>query len=523
MKSLKWALASLCISLSANSLIAQSITQPEFGANRMISYNEPKPTASAAPLPTQAPGTASVSDVATGPTPAPLPQLPTSVTVPTPATVPNTDATAPTPAKASTTSNCTGAACAAPAGNSPSCTSCGNGCTANRCGTSVGCGNQCGCGNSCGCSNGCGCNNGCCDDGCGLFGCCDLSEPWKLSDHLFPCHDFKIGGWTQVGYHDNNIPLSQSDNDLLSFEDFEDRVNLNQQWFYIEKVAKSDGCCGAWGYRADVVYGVDAQKTQAFGNPNAGIRGEGSWDASLDHGAYGWAIPQAYLQYAVGDWDVIAGHFFTPIGYEVIPSTGNFFYSHSLTMFNSEPFTHTGVLSKYKGIEGYTIYGGWSAGWDTGFEQLNGGSNFIGGVGRQLTEDTSITYLCTAGNFGWRNGPGAGQNNSYSHSIVLQTKVSDRIDYVFQSDLVDTNNDPVSTYHTIGINQYLFYKINDCWKAGTRVEWWKADGISFYEATAGLNYKYNANLTFRPEFRKDWSPGIGLDEETFSVDAVLAY
>ncbi len=35
-----------------------------------------------------------------------------------------------------------------------------------------------------------------------------------------------------------------------------------------------------------MLYGVDAQKTQAFGNNN------GSWDNSFDHGVYGWAIPQ---------------------------------------------------------------------------------------------------------------------------------------------------------------------------------------------------------------------------------------
>ena len=77
-----------------------------------------------------------------------------------------------------------------------------------------------------------------------------------------------------------------------------------------------------------MVYGTDAQKTQAFGNPGAGVRGFGTFDASLDHGEYGWAIPQAYAEVAVGDLSVKVGHFFTPIGYEVIPVTGNFFRSH---------------------------------------------------------------------------------------------------------------------------------------------------------------------------------------------------
>ena len=81
----------------------------------------------------------------------------------------------------------------------------------------------------------------------------------------------------------------------MSFDDIPDHVNLAQQWFYIGKVA--DGSAGRdFGGRIDVIYGTDAQKTQAFGNPGAGVRGFGFYDASLDHGYYGWAIPQAYVE-----------------------------------------------------------------------------------------------------------------------------------------------------------------------------------------------------------------------------------
>jgi hypothetical protein len=32
-----------------------------------------------------------------------------------------------------------------------------------------------------------------------------------------------------------------------------------------------------------------------------------------------------------------------------------------------------------------------------------------------------------------------------------------------------------------------------------------------------------ANLVVRPEWRQDWAPGIGLDEDTFAIDAVWSY
>ena len=157
-----------------------------------------------------------------------------------------------------------------------------------------------------------------------------------------------------------------------------------------------------------MLYGTDAQKTQAFGNPGAGVRGFGFYDASLDHGYYGWAIPQAYLEVANGDLSTKIGHFFTPIGYEVIPATGNFFHTHSYTMFNSEPFTHTGVLSTYSGFEASRCTAaGRRAG--TPASPTSTAAATSSAVSRyDVNDNVTFTYLNTYGNFGWRDG-GEGQ------------------------------------------------------------------------------------------------------------------
>src|SRR5690606_20473125 len=122
-----------------------------------------------------------------------------------------------------------------------------------------------------------------------------------------------IGGWTQFGYHNSVIPLSERENDLNSFEDVPHEVQLNQQWLYAERLAETGSPGGDWGFRLDTVYGTDAQKMQSFGNPGADARNRGRWDASLDHGKYGWALPQAYVEYAKGDWNLKVGHFITPL------------------------------------------------------------------------------------------------------------------------------------------------------------------------------------------------------------------
>jgi hypothetical protein len=387
---------------------------------------------------------------------------------------------------------------------------------------------------TCGAADACGaaacCDSIGCADACG--GICGAVEGFSLAGMLGLSSDsaYEIGGWTNIAYYDNNTPLSVVPGDGLAFQDYPDHANLAQQWFYLGRTV--DGSAG-WdlGGRIDAIYGVDAQKTQAFGNPTSlgvpagAARGFGTFDASLDHGVYGWAIPQAYAEIAAGDLSVKVGHFFTPAGYEVIPATGNFFMSHSYTMFNSEPFTHSGALATYTGFEALTLYGGWSAGWDTGFDQFASGSTAIGGFATNLSENVTFTYINTYGNFGWRD---LGGDDSYAHSCVLTVGLTDNLQYIAQSDYLRVDNDAAVSAaglagDTVGVNQYLIYKLNDVVSTGGRVEWWKADGVSYNEVTGGFNIHALNNLVFRPEARKDWAPAAGIDEETFGVDAILVY
>ena len=352
-----------------------------------------------------------------------------------------------------------------------------------------------------GLGSGCG-TDGCATEGCGTEGCsddgCDLGDAWELCDGK---DGIKLGGWLSAGFHSESTGL---------FNNQPDQLNLHQGWIYAEKVA--DGSCDLdWGFRADLMYGIDSGDTQAFGN------NPGRWDFQngFDRGAgYGWAIPQAYLEVAKGDWSVIAGHFFTLVGYEVVTAPDNFFYSHAYTMFNSEPFTHTGVLATYSGAENVELYGGWTAGWDTGFDQFGNGSTFLGGASLTLNDSSSLTYITTIGDFGSR-GAGSG---SYSHSLVLDTAVSDELNWVLQSDYVEDGI--VEQY---GINQYLIYTVNDCVGYGLRTEWWNNNGLDFYEVTGGINYRVHPNLIFRPEIRWDKSSDVGLDQTGFGIDAIFTF
>jgi len=359
---------------------------------------------------------------------------------------------------------------------------------------------------------------GCDSVGCGscyLFG----DDAFDLSDSMFG-DDSKIdvGGWLQAGYTNRSTGLFNSD---------PHKLNLHQAWIYAEKVA--DGSEGFdWGFRADFMYGTDAGDTQSFGNNN------GNWDFDAgdpgfwsNHGIYGYAIPQLYAEVAMGDLSVKAGHFYTLLGYEVVTAPDNFFFSHAFTMYNSEAFTHTGALATYSVSDNVEAYAGWTLGWDTGFDQNGGGNSFLGGASVGVTDDLTVTYILTAGDFG-ANGDG------HSHSLVADWSVTDKLNYVFQSDLFRTNDvsHNGARNETIGINQYLIYSVSDCVGVGGRAEWWKANGDSYYSITAGVNYKPMANLTLRPEVRYQWSPAannsaaalVPVDEGAiFGIDAILTF
>lgn len=343
-------------------------------------------------------------------------------------------------------------------------------------------------------------------------------DAWDLSDNLFGEEsDLDVGGWTQWGYTNNSTGL---------FNTNPDRFNNHQSWIYLEKVADGSNGIGLGG-RVDFMYGTDADDTQAFGND------PGNWDFmnGWDRGAgYGFAMPQLYAEVAAGDLSVKIGHFYTLLGYEVVTAPDNFFFSHAFTMYNSEAFTHTGAIASYAVSDDTTVYAGWTAGWDTGFDQYGGGSSFLGGFSTGLGDNATFTYITTFGDFGVIG-------EGYSHSIVIDFALTDNLNYIFQSDVLDTNEDVLgdggSTYHTVGINQYLIYTISEKVGVGGRAEWWQANGSSVYQMTAGVNFRPMPNLIIRPEIRYQWSPHYdqfpvvadtySFGQGIFGIDAIFTF
>jgi len=227
--------------------------------------------------------------------------------------------------------------------------------------------------------------------GCGDTSYCDrgcvLGDPWTLCAND-SCIQF--GGWVSSGLYSN--AWGTPTNGTLGMRSVADGYTMNQLWFFAEKPLNTENGPD-WGARVDYVFGVDGPDFQAFGDED--------WDFGWNTGRdYGLSIPNLYAQIGFGDLTIKGGHFITTIGWEYMEDSLSFFTSRSITYYYSEPATHTGLLASYNLGENITLQGGWVAGWDSGWRNLNGASMLLGGATLAIGDDASLIWTFTAGNRG---------------------------------------------------------------------------------------------------------------------------
>ncbi len=379
-------------------------------------------------------------------------------------------------------------------------------------------------------------------------------EPTRyLQSQWFEDRGIATYGWIDAGIGANNWGAPW--NGPITFNDRAWQGMMNQLYLVNERTLGEDL---GWGGRIDLLYGTDyiytvAQGLDAFrSNPDPlGLSGP-RWGSSR---YYGLAMPQLYGEFGREDLGVKFGHFYTLIGYEVVPAIGNFFYTHAYTMQYGEPFTHTGILATWVPNDQVSFVGGVTNGWDnwdnglltggpianTNYPGYNNNAAFLGAVTfTSADESQSLILANSSGNE--RGGVDAqgGQlvGNRTVTSIVYTNELSDKLSYVYQSDIgYQFNANPA--YQTIGqqngtafwygANQYMFYNFSDNLIGGLRLEWFRdnngtrvlygiRDGSpglggfagNFWAMTWGLNYLMGSNFVIRPELRYDWfTPDAG--------------
>lgn len=332
---------------------------------------------------------------------------------------------------------------------------------------------------------------------------CDLSCPKRLFNR--PIAGFEIGGFSQFGYHNR---------DILPFNNRRGTFNPHQNWIYFDNNNAQIGGLAA-RYRFDAVYGVDAPELQAVGNSPTGA--PDGWDNDFDYGAFGWAIPQAFVELTAGEWQVKIGKFLSPIGYEAAPATENFFYSRTYSRAFTEPFSHSGVLAQRNLNETTSQIIGVTAGWDSAFESNNGGFNLITGMAFQASPWARLSTTSSLGDTGIR-----GSGTLWSG--VAEIQLAPKVQYVGQVDFLN-----LQTSDEFSVINSMYYCHNRCFALGARLEWWKsnqfqAEMASTYDFTVGANYRPTANILFRPEVRWDWGQNaLDNGEVIFGFDTIFTF
>jgi hypothetical protein len=294
----------------------------------------------------------------------------------------------------------------------------------------------------------------------------------------------------------------------------------------VDSPLPTGGSFGA-GFRVDALFGLDFFLGQSRGleiDPNGNQRWNGQY--------YGLAIPQAYLEAGTDRVSMKVGHFYSIIGYEMLPSTANFFYSHAYSYQFGQPITHWGGLVTTRPAPNWQFQFGVVNGWDTLDGRTNEANVMVGlkyTPSNQLwwSSFSIITGEQPANPAGLPGVPFAVSNRSRYSFLVGLTPGGPcgRWEYVFHNytGWQENGTPSGSTALWYGIDQYLYYRVSDTVKLGTRFEWFRdEDGTrvglnrpanltnpplpgNYFALTAGVNYAPTANLMLRPEIRWDFT------------------
>ena len=329
----------------------------------------------------------------------------------------------------------------------------------------------------------------------------DINQLGFLKDH-----GLTTGGWLSSGLTSNLEDFSRHNNFLITFNDRSSELQLNQLNIFLQKNVDLEATSWDLGGRVDLMYGADSRFTQTLG-----------WDRGLTHqesttNLYDLAIPQVYLEVSAPfgrGVNAKIGHFYTILGQEVVSAPNNFFYSHAYSMQYGEPFTHSGVLFSYALNDNFTLTSGAVSGWDNFNEAFITG-NYLGGI--SWTNDAATDTVSMSIITGTIDHLSSDQRTL--SSLVISHSFGNKFRYVFQHDFAYQfqNVQYEKNVHWYSLGSYLFYDLTETWAAGIRGEWFRDDngtrltlGVpgSYYEVTAGINWKPNSRFSVRPELRYD--------------------
>ena len=262
---------------------------------------------------------------------------------------------------------------------------------------------------------------------------------------------------------------------------------------------------------AHVVLAYGQEAALGIGTSTSTVIAPGPTTITFANGVVpGISVLQAYASYNAGQWTFNAGRFVTWMGNEVIESSGNWNYSHSL-LFGAIPFWHTGLSVNFApstvvGFTAYDVDGPW---------QSTAGSQPGNDYGLQVAITPNSMWTITLNGIMSPIGNGS-QNNMTAEGIVVykpNSTWSFALDAQYGMNSVAAGTAP----NYFGLALYGKYQIQSDWDAALRLELVSdnTNNFGFYgqalgnqaftanEGTLTLEHDFATNLLMRLEGRLD--------------------
>lgn len=363
---------------------------------------------------------------------------------------------------------------------------------------------------------------------------CYQGEFWSatsLFDDDCGCNMLRDNGYNIGGSVVNSMTFNTDApqdrfNGPVTWTDRSNEWQMNQAWLYFEKALDADKDFDIGG-RVDFLYGSNFRFTTSTGLED-NINGS--------HAFYGLAIPQFFTTTKWNNWTFKTGHWISPVGFFGVDMSQNFFNTLPYTYQYGEPFTHTGSLATYQVNDNLSVGGGVTRGWDN-FDNTNPNLGAIGTVNYTINDSSSLAWV---GVYSQEQNQNLVFKPRYLQTLVYSNNLSENWTYVAQSDFgyqqdaIAHNGKNAFWY---GLNQYAFYKFNDCWSFGGNFEWFRDEegyrvggflpntyavpgsqvrGLptnrngyagNFYQITMGPKWTPTKNFMVRPNLRFDWFDG----------------
>ena len=258
------------------------------------------------------------------------------------------------------------------------------------------------------------------------------------------------------------------------------------------------------GYSAKVIFGQDAELTQASGL-SLGSDGD-LFEADVT------------VNVPIGSGlKVTLGKFGTTMGYESSFTEENFNWSGGYQWLFAEPFTHTGVLLSYQATSELELKLTLNNGWDVVAD--NNHAKSLMGTATYTVNDKLSMALTGYG------GPEQDDNSSNWRRGVdfwIDDKLTPKVEAVAQLDYgaedgVDINGHRAEWF---GLGGWLVYTFSDKWNVATRADYFRdpdgartddafaltlGQGQELCSVTLTVNYRPVEALRLAPEFRWDHS------------------